>query len=93
MRIVEGRKCVTCTMEEASQLSIHSTTVTVYTLQYCLFKNICDNQVTQCNNGILNSNKHRDVKGFWCFGVCVLAGERIIILFLILRYSHNKPCG
>lgn len=31
-----------------------------------LFKNICDNQVTQCNNGILNSNKHRNVERFWC---------------------------
>lgn len=68
--------------------------ITLYALQYHLFKNICDYKFTQCHNGTLNSNIHRDVEGFCCVCVCGLWGDRAlyVVLFLVLGYSSNKPC-
>lgn len=91
MRTGEGRQCVACNVEDTYQLPVDSGRMTIRTLQYYWFRNICDCSVAQCNNGVLNSHKHGDGEGVF-FGGGVLLGGEFYISFLILRYSNNIPC-
>lgn len=86
--------CYTSSMGETHQLTMDRSITTIYALQFYVFKNM----ITNLYNAIMVFliQTIRDGKGF-CF-VCVYAcclfwwGSINITLFLILRFSNNKPC-